>query len=71
MLGKGSTQVVFLCFMPRMMILNGFVRYADQTLLEKDQVSYFVCHMEGFGVSQLFSGIAPLSSKRLLIDFYM
>ena len=42
-----------------MMILNGFVRYAEQTLREKDSVSY-VCHMEGFGISQLFQGIAPL-----------
>ena len=46
-----------------MMILNGFVRYAEKVIQDRNQASY-LCDMEGFGLRDLFKGVTTIDNVR-------
>lgn len=46
-----------------MMVINGFVRYAEKTMQESNKASY-LCDMEGFGFRDLFKGVTTMDNVR-------
>eukprot|EP00435_Cladocopium_sp_Y103_P010311 s2002_g2.t1 len=46
-----------------MMVINGFVRYAEKTMEESNKASY-LCDMEGFGFRDLFKGVTTIDNVR-------